>query len=215
MTREEDWEGTHSLTIRDREASQKLSIAMKNKGKNMAEIKSTNTTHLLLLHRLHQNPSSPPPSPPPPKRPRLSIRHFSSTTATPSLPALQHLSNIRTTSVKRKNAPARVFSATPMTSVADICLCVDAEIPPAPCEECVQECEEEDCAVALSSQCTNQCVVVPCNDAHHATDKNCDHPAIDVRQPCDIACSSGPDCTVLDEIVSNQIYLLVVVVSWD
>ena len=33
------------------------------------------------------------------------------------------------------------------------------------CEECAQECDSAACTVELTSQCTDQCVVVACNDA--------------------------------------------------
>lgn len=146
------------------------------------------------------------PSPPSRKRRRVSLSQTPSHTSTTgpdctSSNSLHHFSAIRTTSTNQA-APLDCASRmiqTPMNSMADICLCVDGEIPPPTCKECAQECKDGACAIALSAQCTDQCVVVPCNDAHHAG-KSCDHTAD--SQPCDsVACPSGPDCTVLDEIV--------------
>ncbi|KAI0091720.1 hypothetical protein BDY19DRAFT_885717 [Irpex rosettiformis] len=60
------------------------------------------------------------------------------------------------------------------------------------CSECIQECEEEDCRIQLTEQCTEQCVVVPCNDAHHPN-----------LQPnvTDFMCVDGADCSALDNFL--------------
>ncbi|KAI0704319.1 hypothetical protein BC835DRAFT_817519 [Cytidiella melzeri] len=57
------------------------------------------------------------------------------------------------------------------------------------------ECEEEDCEVQLTEQCTDQCVVVPCNDAHHNA-----VPA-GPAYTTDFMCVDGTDCTALDNFL--------------
>ena len=71
---------------------------------------------------------------------------------------------------------------------------------PSPCEECVQECEEGSCDLRLTEQCTDQCVVVPCNDAHHGY-VPCEE--ANVVAGCDIMCTDDPECDAFDSIVSN------------
>ena len=67
------------------------------------------------------------------------------------------------------------------------------------CEECVQECEQGTCELELTEQCTEQCVVVPCNDAHHGL-APCE--AANAIAGCDIMCTDGPECAAIDTIVS-------------
>lgn len=85
---------------------------------------------------------------------------------------------------------------------------------PSSCEDCVQECEEGVCDVELTEQCTDQCVVVPCNVAHHGYTPR--DPPDDIHAgftPCEVAsaagcdliCTDGPDCDALDTIVSSLI----------
>lgn len=67
------------------------------------------------------------------------------------------------------------------------------------CAECVQVCEEAACAVQLTPLCTDQCVVIPCDDAHHpfATPaKSGPHDAMSV--------DDDDSAAVLDEFVSSH-----------
>ncbi|EKM49933.1 uncharacterized protein PHACADRAFT_166508 [Phanerochaete carnosa HHB-10118-sp] len=67
-----------------------------------------------------------------------------------------------------------------------------------PCEECVQVCEQGTCELSLTEQCTEQCVVVPCNDVHHDYSL-CE--AANAIAGCDIMCTDGPDCDAIDTIL--------------
>ncbi|KAI0763800.1 hypothetical protein BD413DRAFT_606495 [Trametes elegans] len=65
------------------------------------------------------------------------------------------------------------------------------------CEECAQECDGASCAVELTDQCTDQCVVVPCNDAHHES------PACEEilgGAACGKDCLGEVDCSSFDEL---------------
>ncbi|PCH44200.1 hypothetical protein WOLCODRAFT_138823 [Wolfiporia cocos MD-104 SS10] len=67
------------------------------------------------------------------------------------------------------------------------------------CEECAHECPSSPCNVELSEECTDQCVVVACNDAHHGA-ITCESDPSDVScEPCDMACTSGPTCNELED----------------
>lgn len=67
------------------------------------------------------------------------------------------------------------------------------------CDECVQECEQGTCEINLTEQCTEQCVVVPCNDAHHDY-HTCE--AANAIANCDIMCTENKECDAIDTIVS-------------
>lgn len=70
------------------------------------------------------------------------------------------------------------------------------------CAECVTECQDVACpAATMTSQCTDQCVVVACSDPTHH-DMSC-HGA----QHCDATCDTTTDCQDCDgfeEFVSNN-----------
>lgn len=74
----------------------------------------------------------------------------------------------------------------------------EPSIVPLDCEECAHECDTTLCDVGLSSECTDQCVVVACNDSHHAA-APCDGAVF--PDPCNIPCENGQDCTALEEFV--------------
>ncbi|OCH84736.1 hypothetical protein OBBRIDRAFT_815353 [Obba rivulosa] len=79
------------------------------------------------------------------------------------------------------------------------CACVDnGAVAAVACGECVRECEVASCSVELTSQCTDQCVVVACNDAHHTVPQ---YVAASAEQPCDTACLNGSDCTAFDQLL--------------
>lgn len=62
--------------------------------------------------------------------------------------------------------------------------CVDCSIPP--------ECPEPSCAVELTAQCTEECVVIACNDPNH-TESIC---PIDTTQThCNFLCEQTANCT--------------------
>ncbi|KAI1796620.1 hypothetical protein LXA43DRAFT_986334 [Ganoderma leucocontextum] len=75
------------------------------------------------------------------------------------------------------------------------------------CQECAQDCTEPQCddgscTLQLTSQCTDQCVVVACNDDHHDA-PSCEQFA--AAQPCVKECPGEQcpdefDCTVFDQL---------------
>ena len=68
------------------------------------------------------------------------------------------------------------------------------------CQECSQRCEDASCSVELTSECTDQCVVVACNDAHHGR-YSCGQVSRD--HPCEDKCQSEFDCDAfVDHFVS-------------
>ncbi|KAI0693187.1 hypothetical protein C8T65DRAFT_585995 [Cerioporus squamosus] len=66
------------------------------------------------------------------------------------------------------------------------------------CEECAQGCEDASCTVEFTSQCTDQCVVVACNDPHHEVDP---YGKIADGQDCAKSCTGELDCTVFEEFL--------------
>ncbi|KAH9924746.1 uncharacterized protein B0H18DRAFT_1172784, partial [Fomitopsis serialis] len=75
----------------------------------------------------------------------------------------------------------------------------EVNAPSLDCEACAHDCGTPPCNVELGSECTEQCVVVACSDAHHATIP-CDTAVFpDQCEPCNMTCESGPDCTALEE----------------
>lgn len=76
-----------------------------------------------------------------------------------------------------------------------------ASIHPSECQECAQSCEDRTCSVELTPQCTNQCVVVACNETHHdpTTCENCAR-----SPPCELMCTDSDECPGLEEIVSDH-----------
>jgi hypothetical protein len=70
---------------------------------------------------------------------------------------------------------------------------------PEGCAECSTECQDASCRVAeMTSQCTDQCVVVACNDPTHR-EMSC-HGA----QTCDDTCNEGADdCNGFEEFVRD------------
>ena len=72
------------------------------------------------------------------------------------------------------------------------------------CQECTQHCEDGSCTLGLTSQCTDQCVVVPCNDTHDE-EPLCEQLAAPL--PCGKQCPTEQcpaefDCNVFDQFVS-------------
>ncbi|KAL1943110.1 hypothetical protein VTO73DRAFT_4781 [Trametes versicolor] len=63
------------------------------------------------------------------------------------------------------------------------------------CQECAQDCDSSVCEVELTEECTEQCVVVACNDAHHG--------AAPCEEMPDASCSKEcfeVDCAAFDEL---------------
>ncbi|KAK0188758.1 hypothetical protein F5146DRAFT_932548 [Armillaria mellea] len=76
------------------------------------------------------------------------------------------------------------------------------------CVHCLQECSEDVCAqrsLEMTSQCTDQCVVVTCNDlTHGSASVNCDE-----SDHCDFICDGAtncPDCSGLDEFCCTDFH---------
>ncbi|KZT27874.1 hypothetical protein NEOLEDRAFT_1130360 [Neolentinus lepideus HHB14362 ss-1] len=66
----------------------------------------------------------------------------------------------------------------------------------ATCVDCLQDCKSGSCALELSAECTDQCVVVPCDDPSHEL------PAFDGTEPIfDRPCRNGSDCTMYEEFL--------------
>ena len=126
------------------------------------------------------------------RRPSTSTPSSSSTA--PRAP-YQPFSAIRST---HEAPPERPVPMLPTVCTGDECA-FDSESPYG-CQECAQECEDGSCAadLELTSQCTDQCVVVACNDAHHGQ-YPCEHSSGD--QPCRKDCPS--DFDFVDEFVST------------
>lgn len=110
----------------------------------------------------------------------------------------QHFSALRTTGEPREGDKVtglrkrRVLEEKPAFRTMNIAVS-------SACEECVQECEDGSCDLELTEQCTDQCIVVPCNDAHHGY-ASCE--TANAIAGCDIMCTDGTDCDALDTIVS-------------
>ncbi|KAJ3558577.1 hypothetical protein NM688_g839 [Phlebia brevispora] len=125
-----------------------------------------------------------------------------------SLPpaAYQHYSNLRTTN--KPQSPVEPKLVVRAASHFPHCCCEMDALHIAPssptCDECVQECEEGDCDVQLTEQCTDQCVVVPCHDTHHGL-APCDPTSSDI---CDFTCVDGTGCGALDNFVGRSHSLL-------
>ncbi|THH27464.1 hypothetical protein EUX98_g6723 [Antrodiella citrinella] len=60
------------------------------------------------------------------------------------------------------------------------------------CDECVLACDAPHCDIELTEHCTDQCVVVACDDPHHAVLD----PALDTS--CEVPCTNE-NCTTLDD----------------
>lgn len=74
--------------------------------------------------------------------------------------------------------------------------------PPSECTDCSTECTDSVCSTAneITSQCTDQCVVIACSDPEHGS-PNC----TDGHSYCDFVCDSTADCADcngLDALVS-------------
>ena len=70
------------------------------------------------------------------------------------------------------------------------------------CPDCVTDCQEPSCTAAeMTSQCTDQCVVVACTDPTHG-EMSCHAP-----MPCDATCDGMEVCsdsTGFDDVVSTS-----------
>ncbi|KAI0793937.1 hypothetical protein C8Q74DRAFT_544575 [Fomes fomentarius] len=107
-------------------------------------------------------------------------------------PSYEHFSALRST----HDAQADISSMfEPVCSASENCSFVPEDVE---CEECAQVCEDASCAVELTPQCTDQCVVVACSDAHHASSP-CDGP-IGTSQ-CGKECPGEFDCSELDKFL--------------
>ena len=151
--------------------------------------------------------SSLPPSPGPHIRPHPS----SSSTASPRAffaPKLQATADLPAVAALQLCSELRTRMEDTVVAMANQglygnsereCSCPpESDVVPLDCEECAHECDSPDCDVGLSSECTDQCVVVACSDSHHAASP-CDGLFPD---PCNMPCENGPDCTGLEEFVS-------------
>ncbi|KZT65608.1 hypothetical protein DAEQUDRAFT_515560 [Daedalea quercina L-15889] len=154
--------------------------------------------------------SSPPLSPGHHSRAHLSssssftaFRDFSAQNSQPEVSfssvvaAIQHCSELRT---KMEDTVVAMANQGPYVNPPRDCSCPPSTSPaPIDCEECAHDCESAPCDVGLSSECTDQCVVVACNDAHHSA-APCDVAVFPAHcEPCNIACEDSPDCTGLEE----------------
>ncbi|GBE86608.1 hypothetical protein BKA93DRAFT_94071 [Sparassis latifolia] len=118
---------------------------------------------------------------------------FSSASSTVSFSRYQQFSALRTTNeaVLEAMADPRFRSS---TSSDPVCHCAEhGGVAPLACEECVQECADAPCTVGLTPECTDQCVVVPCNDAHHQD------PPCNENHRANEPCHDGADCTSLED----------------
>jgi hypothetical protein len=74
------------------------------------------------------------------------------------------------------------------------------------CPECVTHCYEPSCTAAgMTSQCTDQCIVITCTDQTHAESSY--HASL----PCDASCDSidkCPDTTGYEDVVRRFFPLL-------
>ncbi|CDO73268.1 hypothetical protein BN946_scf185008.g30 [Trametes cinnabarina] len=148
------------------------------------------------------SPSSPAPSRAPSKAhafsprsihaPSSPSRAFGSSSEHPSS-SYEHLSALRSTHVIEQPS---MFQ--PVFTGVDECGCApQVVLPSLDCEECAQECDSSSCSVELTEQCTEKCVVVACNDAHHVP-LNCEEnlPASTYSKEC----FGEADCAVFDEL---------------
>ncbi|KZT10085.1 uncharacterized protein LAESUDRAFT_722235 [Laetiporus sulphureus 93-53] len=111
---------------------------------------------------------------------------------TASFPSrLQHFSDLRTTT---RTTDEAMHDGEPLPIISGRCPCGGEGSISVACEQCADACASLPCTAELSSECTEQCVVVPCNDAHH-DDTPLDKPC----EPCDLTCQNGADCTGLEE----------------
>ena len=112
----------------------------------------------------------------------------------PFPPPYQHYSDLRTTTKLSPNFQPTLLLHEDF--FAHPCCCeMDIATPPSTCDECVQECEEGDCELELTAQCTDKCVVVPCHDEHHELALHNTHGA-------DLMCVDTADCGAFDNFVS-------------
>ena len=130
------------------------------------------------------------PKPAPRRSPRRPHKLLSSpTTSSP----YEHFSALRST---HEPQPRDMFE--PVCNGPDDCGFANSEFE---CKECARVCEDASCAVEFTSQCTDQCVVVACNDAHHGSStSSCD----DLAAPpqCSKQCSGEFDCSEFEQFVS-------------
>ncbi|KAI9064104.1 hypothetical protein FKP32DRAFT_1569942 [Trametes sanguinea] len=88
----------------------------------------------------------------------------------------------------------------PMYTGVDECGCAPQSViqtPDVACDECAQECDGAACAVELTSQCTDQCVVVACTDEHHDP-ATCEENLAGAA--CSKECFGEADCAVFEEL---------------
>ncbi|KAI0741426.1 hypothetical protein C8Q80DRAFT_1194386 [Daedaleopsis nitida] len=114
-----------------------------------------------------------------------------SSLATPTPTSYEHLSAVRST---HEAAQDDMFQ--PACDPAEDCsFAPEGDFD---CEECAQVCEGTACTVELTSQCTDQCVVVVCNDAHHDAPSCVECPSTD---QCGKECAGEFDCTIFDQFL--------------
>ena len=114
--------------------------------------------------------------------------------------AHRRLSDLRTSSTPELAMTAMNQSATEESLFLDGNTFIHAGTQDIQCAECATECQDAACpAVAMTSQCTDQCVVVACNDPKHGQ-MNCHG-----SRHCDATCGVETDCldcNGFDEFVS-------------
>lgn len=65
----------------------------------------------------------------------------------------------------------------------------------AACMDCATECSQPSCpsvVKAITAQCTEQCVLIPCDDPQHASELICIEK--ETHDHCDMACDQVQDC---------------------
>jgi hypothetical protein len=116
-----------------------------------------------------------------------------------SPPRYQHFSALRTTDDHRVSAEERGLRKS-LSSEEKLAFRGMNIAKTSSCEECALECKQGACQLELTEQCTDQCVIVPCNDPHHGY-TSCE--VANALAACDVICTDGPDCNALDTIVSG------------
>lgn len=123
--------------------------------------------------------------------------HYTRDLSLPPLhPPYQHYSHLRTTDSSQPSLQPHFYHDSSQPACCPKMIALGVPAPPSPCDECVVECEEGECELELTEQCTDQCVVVPCHDVHYPS---CDD-ASD-KLSCDMSCLDDADCSALDNFV--------------
>lgn len=118
----------------------------------------------------------------------------------------RRLSDLRSSAVSKRTGPAMDYSSysaeQQFHSGANEFTHPDPSIKD-PCTECITDCLDASCpSVAITSQCTDQCVVI-CDDPTHSGI------ACEDAEHCDASCNVDADChdcTGFEEFVSSSYY---------